>query len=68
MVVEDGGKPLIGFLKKSDLFKNPGCRFEEPDCMVEPNKDCVKMSAVYEITCDSCMEPVNTDSDIDPRS
>ena len=36
--------------------------------MVEPNKDCAKMSAIYEITCDSSMEPVNTDSDIDPRS
>ena len=27
--------------------------------MVEGDKDCAKMGIIYEITCNSCMEPVN---------
>ena len=68
LVIEEGGKPLIGFLKKSDLFKRLGCRYGDKNCLVEQNKECAKMSVIYEITCNSCMEPINTEPDIDSRS
>ena len=68
LVIEEGGKPLIGFLKKSDPYKHPGCRYGDSKCLVEESKDCAKMSVVYEITCNSCMEPINTAPDIDERS
>ena len=35
---------------------------------MESNRDCATMSAVYEITCNQCKEPVNLDVEVDQRS
>ena len=67
-MIEDGGKPLIGFLKQTDPFKPSICRYGDPQCIVEQGKDCAKQSVVYEITCNQCNEPVNTSIEVDERS
>ena len=68
LVVEDGGQPLIGFLKQTDPFRESMCRFGDQKCMVETSKDCSKMSVVYEITCNQCTKPVRDNMEIDERS
>ena len=54
LVTEDGGKPAISILRRSDLFKEPGCRFKDPTCIVERDRDCCKTGVIYEITCGTC--------------
>ena len=66
-MVVDGGKPLIGFLKQTDPFRDLKCIFRDDNYIVEANKDCAKNSVVYEITCNSCIEPVRDNMDIDQR-
>ena len=59
LVTEDGEIPVSASLRKADPFRNPKCRFNDPDCMVEGSKDCAKSGVIYEITCILC----NTESD-----
>ena len=59
LVVEDEGKPLVGFLKQTDLFRKSECRFGDENCMIESSKYCTKISVVYEITCNTCKDPVD---------
>ena len=49
-------------LRQADPFFAGGCRFSDPRCPVESNKDCSLQSALYEITCDSCKDPVDPDN------
>ena len=54
MVTEDGGRPAISSLRRSDPFKKFGCRYNDPTCIVEGDKDCAKTGVIYEITCVKC--------------
>ena len=61
MVVEDGGQPAIASLKEGDPFRKEGCKFTNPDCMVDIKEDCTAMGCLYEISCNACQEPVEED-------
>ena len=61
LVVEDGGQPAIASLKKSDPFKKDGCQFGDKECMVDTKDDCTAMGCLYEITCNTCQDPVEED-------
>ena len=54
MVTEDRGVLAISVLRRSDPFKPDGCRFSDPDCIVQGKKDCAKTGVIYEITCVQC--------------
>ena len=62
LVTEDGGLPVIVSLRKTDPFKEKGCRFKDKDCIVEEEKDCAKQSIIYEITCNKCNLESNHDT------
>ena len=68
LIVEEGGTPVLAFARKTDLFRNNCCRFEDENCIVESDKDCAQMRAIYEITCNECQDPINLDVEVDPRS
>ena len=68
LVVEDGGKPLIGFLKQTHPFRPEKCWYRDAQCVVEKSKDCAKQSVIYEITCKQCTEPVDPTVEVDSRS
>ena len=59
LVTEDGGQPAIALLKKRDPFRPQGCRYGDEKCLVKGKQDCTDMGVVYEITCDTCTEPVS---------
>ena len=50
LVTEDGEIPVSASLRKADPFRNPKCRFNDPDCMVKGSKDCAKSGGIYKIT------------------
>ena len=54
LITEDGGLPITSSLRRTDPFKKSECRFKDPTCMVETNKDCAKTGVLYEITCKTC--------------
>ena len=68
LIVEEGGTPVLAFARKTDPFRKEQCRYEDDQCIVESKKDCATMGAVYEITCDSCQDPINLQVEVDPRS
>ena len=39
----------IATLKRADPFKEPGCRFRDPNCIVDCRQDFAQMDLVYEI-------------------
>ena len=57
-VVEEGGSPAIAAIRKADPFRSEQYRFRDPNCIVEGNRDCALQGCIYEITCNSCKEPV----------
>ena len=59
LVTEDGGQPAIALLKRRDPFRTQGCIYGDEKCLVKGKQDCTDMGAVYEITCDTCTEPVS---------
>ena len=63
--MEEGGVPISAGLKRNDPFFSGGCRFGDPDCIVEGGKDCATMQVVYEITCNKCQQSVD---DVSKRS
>ena len=67
-MTEDGGQPALAFLRRSDPFKSDGCRFEDTKCLVEPNKDCAAMGAIYKITCKTCRNVVDPPIIKEPRN
>ena len=58
LVAEDGGRPAMACLRETDPFFKGGCRFGDTSCPVETNKDCAVQGVLYEITCNTCTEPV----------
>ena len=58
LVTEDGGLPVICSLKRTDPFRKPQCRFNDPKCLVEEGKDCAKTGILYEISCKACNQKV----------
>ena len=54
LVTDDGGLPITGSLRRTDIFKVPHYRFKDPRCMLETGKYCAKTDVLYEITCLSC--------------
>ena len=58
LVTEDGGLPVTAGLRKTDPFRRPSCRFNDPSCIVESTKDCAKTGILYEITCVTCNQGV----------
>ena len=68
LIVEEGGTPVLAFARKTDPFRNRCCRFEDENCIVESDKDCAQMGAIYEITCNECQDLINLDVEVDPRS
>ena len=57
-VMEEGGLPVTVGLRVNDPFHPGSCRYGDPKCIVEQNKDCGLMGNIYEITCNSCQEAV----------
>ena len=57
-VMEEGGLPISVGLRVNDPFYPGSCRYGDPKCIVENNKDCGQMRNVYEITCFNCQEAV----------
>ena len=57
-VVEEGGLPVTSAVRKSDPFHNGSCRFGDKDCLARKGTDCGKSGCLYEITCDTCKDPV----------
>ena len=45
-------------LRVNDPFHPGSCRFGDPKCIVESNKDCGQMGNIYKITCMTCQEAV----------
>ena len=64
LVTEDGGKPAIMSLRRTDPFMKEECRFGDETCMVEKGKDCGKMGVIYEVTCNACREPIDPQSQV----
>ena len=60
MTVEMGGLPITSGLMKNDPFKSAGCRFGDPNCIVQTDDDCMRQNIVYQIT---CQEPDCSDKD-----
>ena len=58
-VVEEGGSPAIVTVRKADPFRSEQCRYRDPKCIVEVNRDCALQGCIYEITCNACKEPIN---------
>ena len=58
LVLEDGGLPATLGLKIRDPFRQPGCTYKDPNCMVDPSLDCSQQDSVYIITCDGCQNAV----------
>ena len=59
LVVEEGGQPIWASLKQNDPFHHGGCKFGDNECIVQQGSDCMATGTLYEITCDSCKEPVD---------
>ena len=53
-ILEEGGHPVSLCLLKRDPFSTAGCKFKDPDCIFNPEKDCSLLGAVYIIQCNSC--------------
>ena len=58
MVFEDGGIPATLGLRERDPFRQLGCQFKDPTCMVDPKTDCSQQGQVYVITCNVCQTEV----------
>ena len=58
-MAEDGGRPAMSALRQADPFFPGGCRFMDPGCPIEGNKDCSQQSVLYKITCVGCKDPVD---------
>jgi hypothetical protein len=66
-VIENGGIPITRGIRKADPFRQEGCMFQDPDCIVEGKTFCGTMGACYQITC-SCGDEVEiTDTDTNPQ-
>ena len=55
MVIERGGRPILGGLEKKDPFQKSGCKYGE-GCLAEEGVDCSKVGICYEIRCTMCDE------------
>ena len=49
---------MTASLKEGDPFRKKGYKFLDPDCMVDVKEDCTAMGCIYEISCNTCQEPV----------
>ena len=58
LITEDGGQPAVSYLKKTDPFFTQTCRYGDENCIVEQTKDCGTMGIIYELTCNTCTEPI----------
>ena len=54
-------------MRRNDPFHPGTCRFQDPECIVEKSKDCAVTGAIYEITCDSCQDILETEEPRDSR-
>ena len=60
MVLEDGGISATLGIKQRDPFRQPGCQYRDPNCMVSPEIDCSQQGRVYIVTSNDngCQEPI----------
>ena len=56
--MENGGIPITAQVRKNDPFFEGGCKYGDESCMTHHNVDCSKSGVIYEITCNSCDQPV----------
>ena len=47
-------------LRKKDPFFLGKCRFGDQNCIVEEGRDCSTMHVIYEITCNTCQQIIDT--------
>ena len=53
-IIEGGELPVMGSLKKNDIF-------QDQECMVETTQDCAQTGCIYDITCVACQETIETE-------
>ena len=58
MTIEMGGLPVTAGIMKSDPFRPQHCRFDDQNCLVGSDQDCMDQNVVYRI---ACQEPVRTE-------
>ena len=62
LVAEDGGRPAMSSLRQADPFFPGGYCFNDDNSPVEKGKDCSQQGILYEITCNNCKEPVDSNN------
>ena len=67
MVIERGGRPILGGLEKKDPFQKSGCKYGE-GCLAEEGVDCSKVGICYEIRCTMCDENDKGGPNIGPQA
>ena len=63
MVVERGGRAVLGGLEKKDPFQKQGCKYGE-ECLADEGEDCSKVGVCYEIRCTKCEMTENGGGDV----
>ena len=67
VVLDEGGCPVTLGLKACNPFKEDGCQFKDPNCLITDNGDCSKMKSVYVIRCKACHEKLDPDTKETPQ-
>ena len=52
---------MVTSLRRSDQLYTGECRYGDQECLVKNGTDCGATGCLYEITCESCREPLDPD-------